>query len=47
MPDEKDLTTVTFAEDVTGLLTTEACLLVLAFRPEYNYLEQTQIPDNS
>jgi hypothetical protein len=35
MPDEDDLTTVTFTEDVTGLLITEARLLVLAFVPEY------------
>ncbi len=35
MPDEDDLTTVTFTEDVTGLLITEAGLLVLAFVPEY------------
>ncbi|MDX2240990.1 MAG: DUF5895 domain-containing protein [Leptolyngbyaceae cyanobacterium bins.302] len=35
IPDEDDLTTVTFTEDVTGLLITEARLLVLAFVPEY------------
>jgi hypothetical protein len=35
MPDEDDLTTVTFTEDVTGLLITAARLLVLAFVPEY------------
>ena len=35
MPDEDDLTTVTFTEDVTGLLIMEARLLVLAFVPEY------------
>ncbi|OUC14552.1 MAG: hypothetical protein B0A82_11485 [Alkalinema sp. CACIAM 70d] len=35
MPDEDDLTTVTFTEDVTGLLITDARMLVLAFVPEY------------
>jgi hypothetical protein len=35
MPEEEDLTTVTFTEDVTGLLITEARLLVLEFVPEY------------
>ncbi|MGI0495533.1 DUF5895 domain-containing protein [Alkalinema pantanalense CENA528] len=35
MPDEDDLTTVTFTEEVTGLLITDARLLVLAFVPEY------------
>jgi len=34
-PDDEDLITVTFTEDVTGLLITEARLLVLAFVPEY------------
>jgi Family of unknown function (DUF5895) len=35
MPDEDDLMTVTFTEDGTGLLITEARLLVLAFVPGY------------
>ncbi|MBN3957886.1 DUF5895 domain-containing protein [Nostoc sp. NMS8] len=35
MPQEDDLTIVTLTEDVTGLLITQARLLVLAFVPEY------------
>ncbi|MEH2300786.1 DUF5895 domain-containing protein [Nostoc sp.] len=35
MPIEDDLTIVTLTEDVTGLLITQARLLVLAFVPEY------------
>jgi hypothetical protein len=35
IPEENELTTVTLTEDVTGLLITEARLLVLGFAPEY------------
>ncbi|WP_414553153.1 DUF5895 domain-containing protein [Anabaena sp. CCY 0017] len=35
IPEEDDLTTVTLTEDVTGLLITEAKVLVLGFAPEY------------